>query len=330
VGGSSLPADTYKDQSVLITGGGTGLGRAMAQRFHDLGAYVTICGRREDVVAQTAKEMCEGSEREVMGLRCDVTSPEEIAAVLDTMDGKHGLPDVVVNNAAGNFVAPSERLSANAFARVVSIVLNGTANVTLETARRLNKQDRSATFLAITTTYASTGSGFVLPSACAKAGVEAMIKSLAAEWGPKYGHRFVGIAPGPIETEGAFSRLDPTGKFKEMMISEAYRRGRPARVPRAASPARLPREPWDSRRADSLSLPAERSPSQRLGTTDELSNLATFLCSPYASWMSGEVVKFDGGETVALAGEFNALQAIKDEEWDMMEAMIRKGNKKTK
>jgi 2,4-dienoyl-CoA reductase len=216
-----LPAGTYKDQTVLVTGGGTGLGKAMATRFSALGANVVIASRKEAVITAAAKDIKDITGGNVLPVACDVTSLEDVQALLDRTASEMTLPHVVVNNAAGNFIAPSERLSPNAFARIVSIVLNGTANVTLETARRLNEAKQSAVFMAITTTYASTGSGFVLPSACAKSGVEAMIKSLAAEWGPKYGHRFVGIAPGPIETKGAFSRLDPTGQFKEMMIRES-------------------------------------------------------------------------------------------------------------
>jgi len=139
--------------------------------------------------------------------------------------------------------------------------------------------------LNISTVYASTGSGYVAASASAKAGVEALTKSLAAEWG-KYGLRFNCIAPGPIETKGAFSRLDPTGKFKKIMV--------------------------------------DRSPSGRLGEIEELSNLAAYLVSDYSSWMSGSIIKFDGGESVSLAGEFNALSSVPKEQWDMLEAMIKK------
>lgn len=183
----------------------------------------------------------------------------------------------------------SERLSPNAFSTVIDIVLKGTANVTMQTAKRLIKAEKGASFLSITTTYAETGSGFVTPSAAAKAGVTNMVKSFAAEWG-KYGLRFVGIAPGPIETEGAFSRLDPTGKFKQVMI--------------------------------------ERLPTGRLGEAQELANLASYMVSPYASWMTGTVVNFDGGETVSLGGEFNALHSVAPEQWDMLESMIRSSNKK--
>jgi len=286
-----LPEGTYDNKTVLVTGGGTGLGKAMATTFSKLGANVIIASRKQPVIDEAAKEISGISGRPVHAISCDVTSLDNVKAMLDVIESEFGSPPhVVCNNAAGNFIAPSERLSANAFARIVDIVLNGTANVTLEAARRLNAANQAGVFLAITTTYASSGSGFVLPSACAKAGVEAMIKSLAAEWGPKFGHRFVGVAPGPIETKGAFSRLDPSGQFRAHMI--------------------------------------ERSPSQRLGVPEELANLVTFLCSPYASWITGEIVTFDGGESPALAGEFNALQRVSDKEWDMLEKMIRGTNKK--
>lgn len=204
---------------------------------------------------------------------------------------QHALPHT---HAAPNptHAAPStasERLSPNAFSTVVDIVLKGTANVTMQTAKRLIKAEKGAAFLSITTTYAETGSGFVTPSAAAKAGVTNMVKSFAAEWG-KYGLRFVGIAPGPIETEGAFSRLDPSGKFKQVMI--------------------------------------ERLPTGRLGEAQELANLASYMVSPYASWMTGTVINFDGGETVSLGGEFNALHSVAPEQWDMLEPMIRASNKK--
>jgi 2,4-dienoyl-CoA reductase [(3E)-enoyl-CoA-producing], mitochondrial len=289
--GVMLPEGTFSDQTVLVTGGGTGLGKSMATVFSRLGANVVIASRKQQVIDATAAEIASATGRSVSAVACDVTSLDNVKAMLDTIEAKHGGPPTIVcNNAAGNFIAPSERLSANAFSRIVDIVLNGTANVTLESARRLNAANKAGVYLAITTTYASSGSGFVLPSACAKAGVEAMIKSLAAEWGPKFGHRFVGIAPGPIETKGAFSRLDPTGQFRAHMI--------------------------------------DRSPSKRLGTPEELANLATYLCSPYASWITGEIVTFDGGESPALAGEFNALQMVTDKQWDQLEQMIRSTNKK--
>ena len=166
------------------------------------------------------------------------------------MDRFGSIPDVVVHNAAGNFVSPTERLSPNAFKTIVDIVLLGTANLTLDVGKRMIEQERGGSFLAITTHYTNEGSGFVCPSACAKSGVETMMKSLSAEWG-RYGIRMNCIAPGPIETEGAFSRLDPTGEM--------------------------------------MGAAVDAIPCGRIGEVAELANLATYLCSDYASWVSGEV-----------------------------------------
>ncbi|XP_042336949.1 2,4-dienoyl-CoA reductase, mitochondrial, partial [Plectropomus leopardus] len=194
------------------------------------------------------------------------------------------LVQVIINNAAGNFVCPSERLSPNGWKSITDIVLNGTAFVTLELGKRLIQGQRGASFLAITTIYAESGSGFVVPSASAKAGVEALYKSLAAEWG-RYGHRFNIIQPGPIRTKGAFSRLDPTGTFEKSMMN--------------------------------------RIPTGRLGTPAEIANLAAYMSSDYATWMSGAVIRFDGGEYVSMAGEFNDLRRVTPDQWKIMEAMIR-------
>lgn len=284
-----MPPDSFKGKVALITGGGTGLGRGMATMLSSLGATVAISSRKLDVLEKTAAEISQETGNAVHAIQCNVRDGTMVADAMDTLEREVGLPDIVINNAAGNFIAPSERLSANAFATITDTVLNGSAYVTLDVARRLRKADRGATFLYITTTYASTGSGFVLPSACAKAGVECMIKSLAAEWG-RYGFRFVGIAPGPIYTKGAFDRLDPTGRFEKAML--------------------------------------DMIPANRAGRVPELANLAAYLSSDYASWLSGQIVTFDGGETAFNAGEFNALEQVTEQEWDMMEQMIRKTNKK--
>ncbi|KAJ8411617.1 hypothetical protein AAFF_G00164250 [Aldrovandia affinis] len=208
-----------------------------------------------------------------------------VKACIEGLVSVAGLPDVVINNAAGNFISPSEMLSANAWRTVTDIVLNGTAYVTLEVGKQLIKAEKGAAFLAITTIYAESGSGFVVPSASAKAGVEALCKSLAAEWG-RYGMRFNIIQPGPIKTKGAFSRLDPTGMFEKSMIG--------------------------------------RIPTGRLGTPGEIANLAAYLCSDYASWVSGAVIRMDGGEYVSMAGEFNELKTVTNEQWATLAAMIRK------
>uniref|UniRef100_A0A8C3RZC0 2,4-dienoyl-CoA reductase 1 n=1 Tax=Chelydra serpentina TaxID=8475 RepID=A0A8C3RZC0_CHESE len=238
-----------------------------------------------DVLKQTAEEISSKTGNKVHAIQCDVRDPASVKNAVAELIKVAGHPDVVINNAAGNFVSPTERLSPNAWKTIVDIVLNGTAFVTLEIGKELIKVQKGAAFLAITTIYAESGSGFVSPSASAKAGVDAMCKSLAAEWG-RYGMRFNVIQPGPIRTKGAFSRLDPTGKFEKEMIG--------------------------------------RIPCGRLGTVEEIANLATYLCSEYASWVTGAIIRMDGGEYVSMAGEFNDLKKVTNEQWDMMEALIRK------
>lgn len=279
-----LPPGTFAGKVALVTGGGTGLGKGMATTLSKLGATVCISSRKLDVIAATAAEISAESGNKVFAFPADVRKESDIAALYDFVTAQAGLPDIIINNAAGNFVSPTERLSANAWRTVVDIVLNGTALVTIEGGKRLKAAGKGATFLAITTTYAESGSAFVVPSAAAKAGVEALIKSLAAEWG-RYGMRFVGIAPGGIETKGAFSRLDPTGQFKAAMES--------------------------------------RAPCGRLGEVPELANLAAYMVSDYASWMSGTVVVLDGGEKVGMSGQFNMLSSVTEAQWDGMEKMIR-------
>ncbi|CAN0280366.1 unnamed protein product [Lampetra fluviatilis] len=280
-----LPPGTFAGKVAFVTGGGTGLGRGMVSMLSALGAQCVIASRKLDVLQQTAAEITAETGNKVHAVQCDVRDPASVKAAVDSAVEVAGLPQVIINNAAGNFVSPSERLSPNAWRAITDIVLNGSAFVTLDLGKRLIQAGKGAAFLAITTIYAESGSGFVVPSAAAKAGVEAMYKSLAAEWG-RYGMRFNVIQPGPIRTKGAFSRLDPSGMFEEVML--------------------------------------DRIPVGRLGTVPEIANLATFLCSDYASWASGAVVRLDGGEYVSMAGEFNGLKQVSKEQWDMMETMIRK------
>ncbi|XP_078396845.1 2,4-dienoyl-CoA reductase [(3E)-enoyl-CoA-producing], mitochondrial [Cetorhinus maximus] len=280
-----LPAGTFKGKVAFITGGGTGLGKGMITALSSLGAECVIASRKLDVLKQTAEEISIQTGNKVHAIQCDVRDPNSVKSTVEQMSKVTGLPDVIINNAAGNFISPSERLSANAFKTITDIVLNGTAYVTLEIGKELIKAKKGASFLSITTIYAETGSGFVMPSASAKAGVEAMSKSLAAEWG-RYGMRFNVIQPGPIKTKGAFSRLDPSGAFEKDLL--------------------------------------KRIPMGRFGTVDEIANLAAYLCSDYASWVSGAVIRFDGGEYVSIAGEFNSLQKVTNEQWDLLESLIRK------
>ncbi|XP_042217669.1 2,4-dienoyl-CoA reductase [(3E)-enoyl-CoA-producing], mitochondrial-like isoform X2 [Homarus americanus] len=286
-----LPKDAFKDKTVIITGGGTGLGKGMATMLSALGANVVIAARRLSVLELTANEISNQTGNPVHAVQMDIRDPVAVASAFDSCEAKFGLPNIIINNAAGNFISPSERLSANAWRTITDIVLNGTAYVTLEAGKRLIKAKQGGVFLSITTPYTRSGSGFVSPSASAKAGVETLTRSLAAEWG-RYGMRFNCIAPGPVETEGAFSRLDPAGTFTKNIY--------------------------------------KRIPAGRMGEVEEVANLATYLVSDYSSWISGETLGLDGGQYCSMAGEFNDLNIISDEQWDMMAQLIRKSNKENK
>jgi NAD(P)-dependent dehydrogenase (short-subunit alcohol dehydrogenase family) len=275
-----------KDKVVLVTGGGTGLGRSMASRFLELGAKVAIASRRQDVIETAAHEMAKKFGSETLGVACDVRDPEAVKAMMDAVETKLGPIDVLLNNAAGNFISPTERLSTRAFDTVLNIVLHGTVYCTLDIGKRWIERKQKGTVLNIATTYALAGSGYVVPSATAKAGVIAMTKSLAAEWG-KYGIRLNAIAPGPFPTEGAWSRLMPTKEIEKMFDS--------------------------------------RIPLKRVGEHIELANLAAYLISDMAAYITGDVITIDGGETVWGAGEFNILDAVTPDQWDALEAMRKKG-----
>ncbi|XP_023335095.1 2,4-dienoyl-CoA reductase, mitochondrial [Eurytemora carolleeae] len=286
-----LPPETYKDKVVLVTGGGTGLGKGMTLKFSQLGAKVAIASRRLPVLESAAKEISAQTGNIVLPVQLDIRDPLAVKAAVDKIESELGLPNVVIHNAAGNFISPTERLSANAFQTIIDIVLKGTAFLTLDVGKRMIAQKTGGVFLAITTHYTNEGSGFVVPSACAKSGVETMCKSLGVEWG-RYGIRFNCIAPGPIETEGAFGRLDPTGEGAKLML--------------------------------------DGIPVGRIGEIEEIANLATFMCSDFASWINAETVTLDGGEFRSLAGEFNKLRMVSEEQWDFMEQVIRSTNKKSK
>lgn len=286
----ALNPDALLGKTVVVTGGGTGLGKAMSTYFSSLGANLVISSRRLDVLSKTAEEISKTTGKPVLAVACDVRKPEEIEAMLQAAEKRFGRVDILVNNAAGNFISPTERLSENAFSSIIDIVLKGTVNCTLAFGKNWIEKKQTASVLNIVTTYAFTGSAYVVPSAVAKAGVSTLTKSLAVEWG-KYGIRHNAIAPGPFPTQGAWERLLPG----ELM------------------------EKFDFK---------NRVPLKRVGDHQELANLAAFLISDYAGFINGEIVTIDGGEWLQGAGEFNGLEAIPSEMWDSIEENIRKSNKK--
>jgi NAD(P)-dependent dehydrogenase (short-subunit alcohol dehydrogenase family) len=266
--------DLLRSKRILITGGGTGLGKAMAHRFLELGATVYICGRREDVLEKTVAELSVNGP--INPLPCDVRNLDAVESMVDSI-WKGGPLDILVNNAAGNFIARTEELSPRAFESVIGIVLMGTLHATVACGRRWLKANHPGTVLSISATYAPVGSAYVVPSAVSKAGVEALTRSLAVEWGNR-GIRMNAIAPGPIPTQGAFSRV-------------------------------LPRPGLEA-------LALDRNPLHRFGTTEELANLAAFLVSDGSGYINGEVIRMDGGEFLQGAGEFSNLgRALTEEDW---------------
>ncbi len=282
-----LREDALKGKVIVITGGGTGLGRSMGEYFLSLGARLAICGRREEVLAAAAREMMASHGGEVFHATCDVRDYPQVEALRDQVLQHYGKVDVLLNNAAGNFISPTERLSPGAFDAIIDIVLKGTKNCTLAFGKHwIEKGQKNKVVLNIVTTYAETGSAFVVPSAMAKAGVAAMTKSLAVEWA-KYGIRFNGIAPGPFPTKGAWERLMP-GNLSEKLNLE------------------------------------KEIPLRRAGERQELANLAAYLVSDFAAYMNGEIVTIDAGEWLQGAGQMNFLEVIPDEGWDMIGELTRK------
>lgn len=268
--GDPFSPDLLRDRVILVTGGGSGLGLSMARRFLELGASVAITGRREARLQEAVAELS-GEGRRIHAHSTDVREPDQVAELVGSVEESLGPIDGLVNNAAGNFLAATEELSPRAFDAVVRTVLHGTFHVTHAVGRRMIERGSGGAMLNIATTYAWTGSAFVVPSAVAKAGVLALTRSLAVEWAT-YSIRVNAIAPGPFPTEGAWGALMPTPEVEEQA--------------------------------------RQRIPMGRFGEHGELANLAAFLLSDAAPYINGECVTIDGGEWLASGGEFNHLTRL--------------------
>jgi len=279
--------EIFKDEHVLITGGGTGLGRAMALRFASLGAKVTINGRREEPLNDTVKEIRDlGGAAEAV--QCNIREPESVEACVTEAENRQGNVTKLVNNAAGNFLAPTEQLSPNGFDAVVKTNLYGSFYTTQACGRRWIERKTKGVVMSIVTVYAEYGSAFLIPSAVSKAGVSALTKSLAAEWGV-YGIRLNAIAPGPFPTEGAWSRLMPNPAFGERMTNLI--------------------------------------PLRRVGEHHELCDLAVYLLSDLSSYLTGEIITLDGGASLTSTGQFNLFTELPREQVMAWFAMMKPGKK---
>lgn len=269
----------FLNKNVIITGGGTGLGKKMAESYLNLGANVLIASRKEDVLKKTCEELSDISST----IDYRILDLKNNNSINNFVNNLYEIPDVIVNNSAGNFICPTEHLTYNGWNSILDIVLKGTMDLTFQFGKKMIEKNKEGVFLNISTTYAQTGSGFVVPSAIAKAGCDNLTKSLAGEWG-KYGIRLNSVAPGPIYTDGAFSRLDPTGEFKK--------------------------------EAENI------LPLGRLGHPKELANLVCYLTSDYSNWLTGQIINLDGGEVVGNSGEFNFLNQLSEKEWQNIKSQM--------
>ena len=285
----------FQGQRILITGGGTGLGMGMAYTLAALGAEVHICGRRLEVLQAAADELAKDTGAQVFAHQLDIRQPDAVDAAIGQIWDTHGPLTALINNAAGNFVSRTEDLSINGFHAISDIVFRGTFYITQAVGKRWIAQGLPGAVLSIVVTWIDTGSPFVVPSAMSKAGLDAMTKSLAVEWGPK-GIRFNAIAPGIIPTQGASSRLRPKVKGNEDLAD--YR--------------------------------AQQNPTQRLGTMDDLGNLAAYMLAPANTWLNGQTITLDGGDALANGAYFKEYLKWDDAQWADAKKLAQAANPKSK
>ena len=278
-----------KNKRILITGGGTGLGKEMAIHFAKHGAVLYICGRRENVLKETADEISEKYNTKVNYQTLDIRASKDVDDYVQSIFEESPL-DGLVNNAAGNFISPTKDLSHKGFDAIANIVFHGTFYMTHSVGKRWIESSYKGSIINILTTWVWTGSPYVVPSAMSKSGINAMTKSLAAEWG-KYGIKVNGIAPGPFPTKGAWERLNPENNDGDMMSTV---------------------------------------PLGRVGEMSELQNLATFLMADGCDYLTGQTIGIDGAQYLTGGGTFSQLDKLSDEDWENMRKLIRDANNKDK
>jgi NAD(P)-dependent dehydrogenase (short-subunit alcohol dehydrogenase family) len=280
-----------KGKRILVTGGGTGLGKEIATRYLSLGAEVWLAGRRGAVLEETAKELMGKHGGSVRTHSVDIRDAAAVDAMVQHIWDESGPLTGLVNNAAGNFISPTKDLTPNGFNAIANIVFHGTFYVTQAVGKRWIEGKRKGSVVSILVTWVHTGSPYVVPSAMSKAGLHVMTKSLAVEWG-RFGIRLNAIAPGPFPTEGASKRLRPgSGGFEDT---------------------------------------TQMNPMKRIGRMEELQNLATFLMADGCEWLTGETIGLDGGGYLASGSGayFAQLDKMSDADWDKARAMIKAQNDK--
>jgi NAD(P)-dependent dehydrogenase (short-subunit alcohol dehydrogenase family) len=279
-----------KGKRILITGGGTGLGKEIAKRYAELGAELWLAGRRGGVLQETASELTRTFDVKVQTHAIDIRDAQAVDAMVERIWSESGPLTGLVNNAAGNFISPTKDLTPNGFNAIANIVFHGTFYVTHAVGKRWIAGGNKGTVLSILVTWVHTGSPYVVPSAMSKAGLHVMTKSLAVEWG-RYGIRLNAIAPGPFPTEGAQKRLRPGGGFESS---------------------------------------SNLNPMRRVGEMSELQNLATFLMADGCEWLTGETIAVDGGGYLATGSGayFTELDKLSDADWERMRALIKAQNEK--